>query len=742
MCKALWQYHRSGHHRPSHRTSADFITASRYWVMFIFLVLVSVTHAYGQVSKSTSDTITAQRSNDENRPLTDSLSPERDSLAATTKVHRIPDTLAPVPTDTLGTLSADSLSPRGTTASDTLRALPSYVEVDTVPFDTIKMYRYYKALRTADTTVWDTTLSIQNLYRYNHLNKDLFGTFRFANMGQGQQQLVYDGSFSFVPKMGFRMKHHSYKAVNDVNFYKVISPVVEVRYISGMEKGQSVDVLYSINLIENLNFSANYKGLRSVGKYNRSLSEFTRWHFSMNYPGDTYGFFAHYRFQTLDNQENGGLSDFQQFTSGEEEFLDRPRVLVNLLGTSSLLLSDQVSFQHYYNLLKKSTSNIRLTHSFFYETKSRLFTESNSNQDYHQSESIEERTSDSVAIEEIDNRLAIEYESDILDIEAGMRYNHRTYGNENTMLYLPSSTEGETDTVGFVQIFDVLHLFANAEVALPLDTKWRVGGGYNLNGLFYPRVFRIHTSFAKDQWGGLQIEYHHQSPMLSLQTHRSNYLTHHYKHDWDEIETIDVKLNIDYYDDHTLEAGYQRIKNYTYFGTDGLPAQHSEPINWIYAEMKNALVFPLNDMISGWAGNIRFDNRIRTQHVISSDSPLYLPTIVMRQSLYYDVDIKFDSHLGVQMGVNHRFFSSYFAQNYSPLINDYTLQEQVSIGNFPVFDAFLNLKILTMKIYLIAENFTANLFETNIFRYNYWAALGYPHTDCQIRVGVHWNFFD
>ena len=92
--------------------------------------------------------------------------------------------------------------------------------------------------------------------------------------------------------------------------------------------------------------------------------------------------------------------------------------------------------------------------------------------------------------------------------------------------------------------------------------------------------------------------------------------------------------------------------------------------------------------------------------------------------------------LYLQTGVTFSYFSAYKMNAYNPLISEFTIQNTHEIGNFPMLDFFINLRIQRTRVYLQLENFSAGFTGRN-----YYSAPTYPYRDLTFRIGVVWNFF-
>ena len=91
----------------------------------------------------------------------------------------------------------------------------------------------------------------------------------------------------------------------------------------------------------------------------------------------------------------------------------------------------------------------------------------------------------------------------------------------------------------------------------------------------------------------------------------------------------------------------------------------------------------------------------------------------------------------LQTGITFKYFTSYYANDYNPLLAEFTIQNDTEIGDFPVVDLFVNARVRQTRIYLKAEHIN-NLFSS---KRDYFSAPSYPYRDFVVRFGIVWNFF-
>lgn len=222
-----------------------------------------------------------------------------------------------------------------------------------------------------DTTYVDTTLSIRKDYAYNYLRKDDFELLPFSNIGRPFTELGYSfDDLQALPRFGARAKHFFYLEVEDIPYYEVPTPLTELYFRTVFQQGQNLDATFTTNLKPNLNVSIAYKGLRSLGNYQRELTSTGNLRIGLNYRTKNNRYFVRSHFVTQDilNQENGGLTDRanQQFIEEIEEIQNRASAEVRLRDAENKMDAKRFYLNQYYNIRpgNDSTQNgqIRLNH--------------------------------------------------------------------------------------------------------------------------------------------------------------------------------------------------------------------------------------------------------------------------------------------------------------------------------------------------------------------------------------------
>lgn len=225
----------------------------------------------------------------------------------------------------------------------------------------------------------------------------------------------------------------------------------------------------------------------------------------------------------------------------------------------------------------------------------------------------------------------------------------------------------------------------------------------------------------------------------------------HSKHYWWDNEDlskimrtrIEGKLAIDRWKTE-LRVGVENIKNYTYFDNTSVK----------YTDEQDAVSYKNDLKVSQFGGNIQvfsamlrqdfklgilhLDNEVIYQKS-SNEDILPLPEL----SLYHNLYLRFGLAkrvLSIDMGADVRYFTSYYAPDYSPAMGQFYLQNKetrVKIGNYPLVNAYINMHLKRTRIFLQMYNLVQGSIGNS-----YFLAPHYPLNPRILKVGISWNFFD
>ncbi|MCR1025510.1 putative porin [Cellulophaga baltica] len=599
-----------------------------------------------------------------------------------------------------------------------------------------------------DTTFVDTTLSIKKEYQYNYLRKDDFELLPFANMGQPYNKLAYNFEPNFFyPKLGAIAKSHNYMEMEDIDYYNVPTPMTDVMFKTVFEEGQFLDILLTFNVSKKFNYAIAYKGFRSYGKYNNSQAEAGNFRTSANYLSENkrYSFRGHIAAQDLINEENGGLSDLEdQFISGDSDFSDRSRIDVNLTDAESKILGKRYFFENQYKLIKKDNdssvvekTSLALGHLFNYETKYYQFTQDSQN-DFFGEAFVATDLSDQARLRAFYNQFSAEFYNTTLGrLKVNLNVYNYNYSFNSVLIT-------DTETLRSQLKGDEISIGANYQKSIK---GFNVKGdfAYNLTGDLTGSILNAEASYVLGDVLSLGAKLHSSSrmPNFNYLLYQSDYSNYNWDNSgtFDKIKTNSLEFNLDAKFLGSLSAKFTTLDNYTYFAVDPSvtvletesenqfikPFQETSSVNYI--KVKYTKEFKL--------GNFALDNTVMYQTVSQSSDVLNVPQFTTRNSLYYSKEV-FKKAMYLQTGVIFKYFSSYNMNAYNPLLGELYIQNNQSLGGFPLLDFFINAKVQQTRIYLKAEHFNSSFREKD---YDYFSAPDNPYRDFIVRFGVVWNFF-
>jgi len=595
-----------------------------------------------------------------------------------------------------------------------------------------------------DTTYVDTTLTIKKEYKFNYLRKDNFGLMPFSNLGQTYNSLTYNfENTSSMPKFGARARHFNYMEAQDINYYRVPTPLTELFYRTAFQQGQLADTFFSVNTSPQFNFSIAYKGMRSIGNYQSAITSTGNFRFTSNYTSKNKRYQArgHVVTQDLFNEENGGLKDESvvNFETGAQEFLERPILDVNIENAENILLGKRFYLDQNYNIFNKvvekylpqtlndSTSKSRLSvrHLMSFEDKYYQYNQSSANTTIFGDAFKTSNLFDKATLENFYNELQLDYYNNVLgNIQFNVNNTNYNYGY-NKLVVLNGNTivnrlKGNVFAVGGKYSKRYKGFRLKGELGA------NISGDFDGNYLKANAVFNLNDDIA----ASASINHSSKVPNYNALLYQSDYINYNWQNNFNNIETQQIGFKLKYKELANITVDYSTINDYVYFKKDETtlqvsPFQNDKSITYLRVKLENEIKL----------GKFAINNTVMYQNVQDQNNVLNVPEINTRNTFYFSSHL-FKKALFLQTGVTLNYFTKYYMDAYNPLLAEFYVQNNREFGNFPRLDFFLNAKIRQTRIYLKAEHFNSSF-----TGYNYYSAPTYPYRDFAIRFGVVWNFF-
>lgn len=194
-----------------------------------------------------------------------------------------------------------------------------------------------------------------------------------------------------------------------------------------------------------------------------------------------------------------------------------------------------------------------------------------------------------------------------------------------------------------------------------------------------------------------------------------------------------------------LKVGFENVSNYTYFAMQNtlhngaeagsvLPTDYSHAVAVKQAGSVQVFGATLGQDLK-W-GVLHWDNTLSYQTSTDQDV-MPLPTFNAFSNLY--LLFRIAKVLRVQMGGDLRFFTSYYAPDYSPAIQQFAVQDvanpRTKIGNYPIIGAYVNMHLKHCRIVVAARHVNAGSGHSFLVPH-------YPINPMTINIGISWNFIN
>ena len=612
----------------------------------------------------------------------------------------------------------------------------------------------------------DTSLNIYKDYKFNFLREDSFDLISFANSGHTYNKLSYDFKSYHKPDIGARGKHFHYFEKEDIGYYNVPTPFTEIFAKSTFEQGQILDMLVSINLTPQYNFTIAHKGYKSLGNYINTRSRGNQFRFSSNFnsKNQLMSWRFHFVSQNIFNQENAGLDPdsiyfYEQATDyfvldnfgnqiveddgsfkmiEYDGYLDRSRLGPGLFAEGSLYSKRFFSdFQRVLLKNKKEGSNsLAINYQFTHEYKKMEFNDEMNNKIFGEVYDEDQTVSDQSRFIEQENKIILSSDLNKLGV-FNLSYSITNWKNNFKIYYeddLINSIDENQSNVN-LNWFKKSNKF-NFEFIINKSSKDDFKSDYI--------SFKINGSPIRNFDFQLSSSIIEKSPNFNFKLFRSAFKDYNWFNDELNDEKIsNLNLKLSYKKLFVITGDYNIIDNYTFFreSTNALTGETDLKRIAVVNQANNQIEYYSFKLFSKVdIGKFSLINTAKFQNKEQEVAPgnlatLNVPEWITRNTFMYSTNI-FNNSLFIQTGLTFNYFTKYYADHYNPLISEFVTQNYREIGEFPRFDFFFNAKIQQTRVFIKVEHLNSSF-----TGYDYYSDPFSPYRDMSIRFGLVWNFF-
>ena len=234
--------------------------------------------------------------------------------------------------------------------------------------------------------------------------------------------------------------------------------------------------------------------------------------------------------------------------------------------------------------------------------------------------------------------------------------------------------------------------------------------------------------------------FHHLNPTFYYR----HYHSRHFWWDNDDLSKIihsRIEGMFTYRKTHTtLRVAVDEMKNYTYMAMSyDIDDEFNRIGNKVSVAQKGGAIslFTISLAQDFKLGPLHWDNVITYQK--SSDNDVIpLPDINIYSNLY--LRFKIARVLKCDIGADVRYFTKYYAPDYSPALGQYAVQagsSRVEVGNYPLINAYANFHLKRTRFFVMMSHINGGSGSKE-----YFFTPHYPLNGRIFRFGLSWNFFN
>ena len=233
--------------------------------------------------------------------------------------------------------------------------------------------------------------------------------------------------------------------------------------------------------------------------------------------------------------------------------------------------------------------------------------------------------------------------------------------------------------------------------------------------------------------------------------HRNNptfyYRHYHSRHFWWDNTSLSKELHsrveglFSYRKTNTtLRVAFDEIQNYTYLAMGyNIADDHSRKGNTMEVRQKGGAITLLTLSLAQnfKLGPLNWENVITYQKSTDNDV-LPVPDLNIYTNLY--LRFKIAQVLKCDFGADGRYFTKYYAPDYSPALGQYAVQtgdNRVQTGNYPLVNIYANFHLKHTRFFVMMSHVNAGSGNRQ-----YFLTPHYPLNQRVFRFGLRWNFFN
>ena len=557
-----------------------------------------------------------------------------------------------------------------------------------------------------------------------------------GNLGSPVQSKIYADRRDYNPFI-FADPYFPYlRQIENHTFYNTKTPFTELKYLTGgtqYNEEEQFTFLFTANATKRLNLGTNLDYIYAKGEYkDQAAKRFTGTFFG-TYDGERYSATGLIAYNRHNNYENGGITQASYITNPPRG-TNSKNIPVNIQGYADLMYL-QFFYNHHYTLgIQRKVPNqadsaltefvpvTRFIHTLKYDDGRKRYFEPSAEKSFHRNTFLNTlQTNDTAAQQTLTNRFAV-----------GMAEEF----NKWLKFGLTAFAENSIERFSFIQDTLIGHsLKSNTSIGAVLSKNQGEYFRYNFSGdltmlgykagdfnlgAFIGGYFKIRKDSLTIKANGFVKS---NEPEFFVQ----NYLSNHFR--WNNSFSKTYKTHVGGTiaiptRRFSFEMNLENITRQIYYDTLAMPAQYNGNVQILSARLKQD--FRL--------GKFGLENDVVYQ-LTSNSEVLPLPMLALHHNLYY-TDLWFHV-LTLQLGLNVRYHTAYFAPGYMPSTGRFYNQRDMLVGNYPLVNVYGTFHLKRVRFF--AEYYHVNQL---FMKGAYFSMPLYPYNPAVFKMGLTWTFYD
>ena len=604
---------------------------------------------------------------------------------------------------------------------------------------------------------WDTTANY-HFYDYPFAKEDVGATWLGMPGSAVQQMNFFKRNKVRSPEFYAPLESWTYNA-DDIPMFNTKTPYTELEYYGNLFNSSDLSsdafrVFTTQNILPELNVALEMKRYGGAGNLKNEKTDNRTYFVAGNYTGKKYLAHGGFIFNKSTRQENGGIQDNMWI---RDTTVDVREIEVNIAAATNRYTKKTLFFDQSYRIpfdfieqfrhrkdtswVKPDTLDKNATTGFIgtsseYSIYSKKYVDQTSatlSTFYRDVFNLNpSKSADSLETRYLDNRIFVRLQpwkedAIVSKLEGGIGDRLQTFYLLGTQDYLKKPSNN---------VWNSVYAYAGAEGSLSKYFTWDATALMNFAG-YEAGDFSIGANaklnlfpFRRQPNSPLSLDAHFETSLREPTFYQQHFRTNHFiwENSFSKVSDtrISARLNIPKWK-LSAEAGYALLANNVFYDSTGVAKQNGTPMSIISAALRKDFVL----------GPVHLENSALLQY--SSDQYVVpVPLLALNLRWYAQFNIVDPKTMQLQLGVNTRYTTLWYAPSYNPVAGVFTSQKSELYGNCPVFDVFVNAQWKKCCVFIKFEN-AGNGWPMT--KHDYFTAHHYIQTSSVLKFGISWPFY-